>query len=78
MKSDYYCRGKRIYNKKGAQTSKNARWAEDHVALRIYQCELANHWHLTSKDVYRKPHFIKLNKKHTYENSRIRYKKASR
>lgn len=43
-----YCQGKRAYDKKGAQTAKNKRWKEDHVKLRVYQCELEDHWHLTS------------------------------
>ncbi len=54
------CNGKVCYDKKGAMTAKNKRWEEDHIALRIYQCE-GSHWHLTSLNPYKrdkKPKFI--------------------
>lgn len=44
-----YCKGKPCYDKKGAQTAANKRFKEDHVKLRIYECEVGPHWHLTSK-----------------------------
>lgn len=47
------CRGKVIYDKKGATTAKNKRFHDDHIALRIYPCEVGNHWHLTSQQPFR-------------------------
>lgn len=46
-----YCEvtGKVKFDKKGAQTSANARWAWDRVELRIYPCPHCNGWHLTSQ-----------------------------
>ena len=46
-----YCnvQGKNIYDKRGAQTEANARWNEDHVELRIYNCPHCNGWHLTKQ-----------------------------
>jgi len=41
------CRGKVAYDKKGAITAKNSRWKRDRTALRIYECEYEDHWHLT-------------------------------
>lgn len=41
--------GKNCYNKKDAQTAKNHRYRVDKVELRIYQCHLGDHWHLTSR-----------------------------
>jgi len=43
------CRGKTIFDKKGALTSKNDRYKKDHVKLRVYQCPDCNHWHLSSR-----------------------------
>ena len=43
------CRGKTIFDKKGALTSKNDRYKKDHVRLRVYQCPDCNHWHLSSR-----------------------------
>lgn len=40
--------GKISFDKKGAQTAANKRWAEDHVQLRIYECRCGG-WHLTSR-----------------------------
>lgn len=48
--SNLYCKnGKVIYDKKGANTAANLRFKEDHIKLRIYQCEYDNHWHLTKQ-----------------------------
>lgn len=49
-----YCNGKKGYDKKGAMSSKNKRFKEDHIPLRIYKCEKCVYWHLTSQDPYRK------------------------
>lgn len=44
-----YCRGKMVYDKKGAMTVKNSRFKREHVELRIYECQYADHWHVTSQ-----------------------------
>lgn len=44
-----YCNGKLIYDKRTAITAKNKRYHEDHMELRIYQCEYGDHWHLTKQ-----------------------------
>lgn len=36
-----------IYDKKSANTAKNRRFQQDHVALRVYECEVCHGWHLT-------------------------------
>jgi hypothetical protein len=41
--------GKPCYDKKTAVTAKNKRYKQDHVVLRIYNCENCNCWHLTSQ-----------------------------
>lgn len=41
------CFGKHAYDKKGAITASNRRYAEDHQRLRIYPC--GDHWHLTKQ-----------------------------
>lgn len=46
--------GKVIYDKKGAQSSKNSRFDADHVPLRIYPCPHCSGWHLTSLNPHRK------------------------
>ena len=43
----FLCDGKKCYDKKGAQTVKNLRYAEDRVKLRIYCCSVCGMWHLT-------------------------------
>lgn len=48
-----YCKGKVRYDKKGAITAKNRRYAEDHVELREYACPKCGGWHLTSQMVKR-------------------------
>lgn len=48
LKPTSYCNGKVGYDKKGAMTAKNKRWGDDHVKLRIYNCNMCNRWHLTS------------------------------
>ena len=45
--------GKPCYDKKGAITARNKRWEDEHVALRVYQCDFGDHWHLTHADPYR-------------------------
>lgn len=44
-----YCDGKCAYDKKGAITARNLRYRQDHVELRIYECNDNgySHWHLT-------------------------------
>lgn len=42
-----YCNDKRAYTKKGAITAANKRFKEAHEVLRIYECDIAPHWHLT-------------------------------
>lgn len=42
-----YCGKKVKYDKKGAVTAKNRRWDEDHIELRIYECDICGGWHLT-------------------------------
>jgi hypothetical protein len=54
--------GKPCYDKKGAQTAKNKRWQQEHVALRIYQCDFGDHWHLTHADPYREERNLKIDK----------------
>lgn len=44
-----YCNGKRAYDKRGAITAANRRFEEDHIRLRIYQCDMGDHWHLTKQ-----------------------------
>lgn len=44
-----YCLGKVCYNKRDAQATKNWRYKKDHIELRIYECHLGDHWHLTSR-----------------------------
>lgn len=46
------CNGKVIYDKRGAQTAKNARRRDAHALLRIYHCPWCNGWHLTHVDPY--------------------------
>ena len=45
-----YCpnSGKVCYDKRGAQTAKNARFKQSHAKLRIYDCPHCGYWHLTS------------------------------
>lgn len=57
------CRGKRVYDKKGALTAKNKRFNDDHVALRIYECPVGGHWHLTSSMPYKGNNKIKYAKR---------------
>lgn len=45
-----YCNGKPSYDKKGALTAKNKRMQQDHVKLRVYQCDKCDYWHLTSQE----------------------------
>jgi len=45
--------GKPCYDKKAAVTARNKQWKDRHVALRVYECALGNHWHLTSGDPHR-------------------------
>lgn len=40
--------GKISFDKRGAVTAANRRWAEDRVELRVYQCGCGG-WHLTSR-----------------------------
>lgn len=42
------CGGKKIYNKRGAQTTRNDQQRRGNAILRIYPCPKGNHWHLTS------------------------------
>lgn len=49
MAERQYCRGKNVYDKRGAETVRNRRWEEDHVRLRIYNCPRCGGWHVTSK-----------------------------
>lgn len=42
------CRSKKKYDKKGAQTIRNALWRMKHEDLKIYPCPFGSHWHLTS------------------------------
>lgn len=43
-----FCRGKKIYDKKGAITVKNFRGKKQQKGyLRIYQCNICGYWHLT-------------------------------
>jgi len=44
-----FCNGKKCYDKKSALTAKNKRFKDSHIKLRIYQCDICNQWHLTSK-----------------------------
>lgn len=46
-----YCAtsGKVMYDKRGAVTSANHRFEEDHTRLRVYPCPSCNAWHLTSQ-----------------------------
>lgn len=44
---EYCTEGKVMYDKKGAVTAKNFRLKKDHVKLRVYNCPVCNHWHLT-------------------------------
>lgn len=43
-----YCNGKRSYDKKGAVTVKNDRYRKERVELRVYECDVGTHWHVTS------------------------------
>lgn len=43
--------GKKVsYDKRGAQTARNRRIAEDNLYLRIYPCNKCRGWHLTSQE----------------------------
>lgn len=47
------CRGKKIYDKKGAITVKNFRSKKQGVGyLRIYHCRICGYWHLTHTELY--------------------------
>jgi len=53
-KAKQYCNGKQCYDKKTAQTLRNAR-GNHGTLLRIYQCDLCDSWHLTkSLDNFKK------------------------
>jgi len=41
--------GKICFDKRGAQSSRNSRYNEDHVELRIYNCPHCNFWHVTKQ-----------------------------
>lgn len=68
--TDRYCpvQGKNCYDKRGAETARNKRWREDHVRLRIYQCDDCGAWHLTHmvppSEYHRKPKGIYWRHKH--------------
>lgn len=68
--------GKTCYNKASAMAAKNWRYKKDHVELRVYECHLGPHWHLTSRleDFYPK-HKIKLNGK---ESKKRNFKRAEK
>jgi len=54
------CRGKKIYDKKGAISARNKRWREDRVPLRIYECLAScGGWHLTHEDPFREDYKYK-------------------
>ena len=44
------CRGKYIYDKKGAETALNSLKRQGKGCLRMYHCDRCNGWHLTHKD----------------------------
>jgi len=48
------CRGKVIFDKRGAETAKNARMDKGAGNLRSYHCEVCNGWHLTHKEYIRR------------------------
>ncbi|MEK6880447.1 MAG: hypothetical protein AABY22_12600 [Nanoarchaeota archaeon] len=52
MKYKKYCsNGKRIFDKKGAQTIINLIYKLDHIKMEIYQCEEGcKGWHTTTVD----------------------------
>lgn len=44
------CARKARYDKRGARGAANVRYAEDHVALKVYHCGICKFWHLTSPE----------------------------
>lgn len=46
------CRGKKIYDKRGAMTVRNFRKKQKNGDrdLRIYQCHVCGYWHLTHQE----------------------------
>ncbi len=72
------CNGKHCYDKKTAQTARNKRFKEDHVALRIYFHDKCGLWHLTSEEPYRKEWRYKNKKYHDPAYRTKRTKNLSR
>lgn len=44
------CKGKYIYDKKGAETALNILKKQGNGCLRLYHCDSCDGWHLTHKD----------------------------
>ena len=46
---DELCSGKRSYTKRGALSVCKKRYKENHVELRVYECDKGDHWHVTKQ-----------------------------